>query len=439
MDIENLKIPPHSTEAEQSVIGAILLDNKSFERIESLCEDDFYHREHRVIFSVMSSMISKQKPADELTLIEQIRRENILEDAGGESYIFELVKNTPGVSNVSSYARIVKEKSTMRNLICAAGEIADMAFHPKQSTIEEIVDESEKKILSIQKNNASSPSIKTMSNLLQQTMDRIGELELRGSSITGMPSGFDLIDEQTLGFQNQDLIILAARPSMGKTAFAMNIAQNAAEFSGKTVLVFSMEMDGMSLCQRMLASSSGVELKNIRSAKLTKDEMNKICVSLDHLNELKIVIDESSSLTPLELRSRARNVLSKHKDLGLIIVDYLQLMNVPSKSENKVQEVSEISRSLKSLAKEFNIPVIALSQLNRALENRQDKRPIMSDLRDSGSIEQDSDLIMFVYRDEVYNPESFDKNIAEIIIRKNRNGAVGDVKLRVDLSRMKFW
>lgn len=426
----DLKIPPHSIEAEQSVLGGLMLDNQAWDKIaERLQEKDFYRPEHQIIFRTVAHLAHRGNPFDVLTLTEALKNNNELSDAGGEVYLFDLARNTPTAANAAAYADIVRERSVQRQLISISNTIGDMAFTPAGRGSTELLDEAERRIFQIAEQSARGSGPVRINSLLGKAVDRIDTLFHSNQAITGLSSGYKDLDDMTSGLQPADLVIVAGRPSMGKTTFAMNIAENAAIKSKKAVLVFSMEMPADSLAMRMMSSLGRVDQHRVRTGKLEDDDWPRITSAVSILSEAPLFIDDTAALSPGELRSRARRVFREHGELGLIVIDYLQLMQVTGFKENRTAEISEISRSLKSLAKELNVPIIALSQLNRGLEQRTDKRPVMSDLRESGAIEQDADLILFIYRDEVYNENSPEKGIAEIIIAKQRNGPIGRVRL----------
>jgi replicative DNA helicase len=426
----SVKVPPHSIEAEQSVLGSLMLDNRAWDQVvDRLRDEDFYRNEHRLIYRAMAKLVSQTKPIDVLTVSETLREIHELDQAGGEVYLFELANNTPSAANVAAYADIVRERSVLRQLISAANSIADNAFNPEGRGIAELLDSAERSVFSISEQGARGSGPINVKEYLARTMDRIDTLFHSTSPITGAPTGYDDLDEMTSGLQSSDLIIVAGRPSMGKTGFAMNIAEHVAIKSKRPVLVFSMEMPGEALVMRMLSSLCRIDQLRIRTGKLADDDWPRITSTVSMLSETPLYIDDTPGLSPAEMRARARRLAKEHGQLGLIVVDYLQLMQVPGYNENRTAEISEISRSLKGLAKELKVPVMALSQLNRGLEQRSDKRPVMSDLRESGAIEQDADLIAFIYRDEVYNENSPDKGTAEIIIAKQRNGPIGKVRL----------
>lgn len=432
LQADSLKIPPHSIEAEQSVLGGLMLDNHAWEKVsEHLIETDFYRYDHKIIFSAMRRLMDNHKPLDVITLSEMLIESNQLEQAGGHAYLIDLARNTPSASNVAAYAEIVRERSVLRQLITSANEIGDAAFNPQGRTAIELVDEAERSIFEISQRGSRAGGPMPVKSYLARAVKKIDELFHAKSPITGLSTGYNDLDELTAGFQRSDLIIVAARPSMGKTTFAMNIAENIAIHENKPVLVFSLEMPGDAITTRLLASLGRINQTRLRTGQLQEEDWPRIGSAISLLTEkAQIFIDDTPGITPAELRSRARRVKREAGDLGLIVVDYLQLMQVPGSKDNRTAEISEISRSLKLLAKELNTPVVALSQLNRGLENRpNNKRPIMSDLRESGAIEQDADVIAFVYRDEVYHPDSPEKGVAEIIIAKQRNGPIGTVRL----------
>ncbi len=426
-----LKRPPHSAEAEQSIIGGLMLENQVWDKIGSkVCEDDFYRTEHRILYRAILTLANKNQPFDVVTLLDTLKSNNALDDAGGEAYLFELANNTPSVANVSAYADIVREKSVQRQLIAVASDIADSAYNPGSRDVPELLDFAESKVFAIAEQTPSDGGPEIIKSILVRAVEKIDALYHSGDSITGLATGLADLDELTSGLQASDLVIVAGRPSMGKTTLVMNIAEHAAIKSNKPVLVFSMEMPGDSLAMRMMSSLGRIDQHRIRTGKLDDDDWPRVTSAVHMLSEAPLFIDDTAALSPAELRARARRLVKEHGPLGLIVVDYLQLMKVPGfKADNRTAEISEISRSLKSLAKELKVPVIALSQLNRSLEQRQDKRPVMSDLRESGAIEQDADLICFIYRDEVYHEDSPDKGTAEIIVAKQRNGPIGKVRV----------
>lgn len=429
-EMDRLKLPPHSIEAEQSVLGGLMLDNKSWDRIvDRVTEADFYRQEHRRIFRAIVNLAERTQPFDVLTTSEVLKEIGQLESVGGEVYLFELAKNTPSAANITAYADIVRERSILRQLIDVSSDIAHLAFNPQGRPSADILDEAERHIFKIAEQKTREGGPAKVSGVLSKAIERIQTLAEANQSITGISTGFNDFDEMTSGLQKGDLIIVAGRPSMGKTTFAMNIAEHAAIKDKKPVLVFSMEMPSEQLAMRMMSSLGRIDQHRVRTGKLTDSDWPRINSAVAMLTEAPMFIDDTPALNPTELRARARRVAREHGHLGLIVIDYLQLMQVQGLRENRTTEISEISRSLKALAKELHVPVVALSQLNRSLEQRQDRRPVMSDLRESGAIEQDADIIAFVYRDEVYNKDSPHKGTAEIIIAKQRNGPIGDFNL----------
>ncbi|MFP2769718.1 replicative DNA helicase [Oceanisphaera sp. KMM 10153] len=431
--VAQLKMPPHSFEAEQSVLGGLLLDNNAWDRVaEKVSEPDFYSRPHRLIFQAMQRLSQLSSPIDLITVQEELERHESLDTVGGFSYLVEIAKNTPSAANIGAYADIVRERAVVREMISVANEIAEAGFDPQGRNSTALLDLAETKVFKIAESRTNAnEGPQPLRVLLEKTIDRIEELYKNPhQGITGVSSGYSDLDKKTAGFQSSDLIIVAARPSMGKTTFAMNLCEHAALTSDKPVLIFSLEMPSEQIIMRMLASLGRIDQTRIRTGQLDDEDWARLSSTMGMLLEKgQLYIDDSSGLTPTEVRSRARRVAREHGGISMIMIDYLQLMTVPSLSDNRTLEIAEISRSLKSLAKELKVPVIALSQLNRSLEQRADKRPVNSDLRESGSIEQDADLIMFIYRDEVYHDDSPEKGIAEIIIGKQRNGPIGRVRL----------
>lgn len=424
------RLPPHSVEAEQAVLGSLLLSDGAWDIVaDRVVEGDFYRKEHRLIFRAIASLAQQDKPRDVVTLSEWLEQRGDLEKAGGMLYLGSLANETPSAANVKAYADIVRERSVLRQLIQVGEGIAANAYDAGDRAVKDLLDEAETSVFRIADEGAGRQSgFRNIKDLLSQAVDRIDELFNNGSAVTGLATGFDKFDEMTSGLQPSDLIIVAGRPSMGKTSFAMNIAENAAIRHRKPVAIFSMEMSGEQLAMRMISSLGRINQQNLRTGRLEDSDWPRITSAIAMLSEAPLFVDETPALSPTELRSRARRIKREH-DLGLIVVDYLQLMSVPQNKENRATEISEISRALKALAKELNVPVVALSQLNRSLEQRPDKRPVMSDLRESGAIEQDADVIVFIYRDEVYNEDSPDKGTAEILIRKQRNGPTGTCRL----------
>ncbi|SOY44912.1 replicative DNA helicase [Cupriavidus taiwanensis] len=432
--LDNLKVPPHSIEAEQSVLGGLLLDNAAWDRIaDFLSEADFYRFDHRMIFQSIARLISATKPADVITVYEMLQVAGKAEEVGGLAYLNSLAQNTPSAANIRRYAEIVRERSVLRKLVTVADDIASAAFAPKGREVRELLDEAESKVFAIaEEGSRGQKGFQEIQPLLTQVVERIDELYHRDTTtdVTGVPTGFIDLDKMTSGMQPGDLIIVAGRPSMGKTAFSLNIGEHVAVEQGLPVAVFSMEMAGTQLAMRMLGSVGRLDQHRLRTGRLLDEDWPRLTHAIQRMNDTQLYIDETPALNPMELRARSRRLARQCGQLGLIIIDYLQLMSGSGGGgENRATEISEISRSLKGLAKELNCPVIALSQLNRSLEQRPNKRPVMSDLRESGAIEQDADVILFIYRDEVYNADSQDKGTAEIIIGKQRNGPIGTVRL----------
>ncbi len=428
-----LRVPPHSIEAEQSVLGGLLLDNAAWDRVgDILAVDDFYRDDHRRIFRHIARLIEQNRPADVVTLSESIESSEDKDKTGGITYLGQLAQNTPSAHNIRRYAELVRERSVMRRLVTVGNEIADSAISPAGKEVGQLLDEAESKVFEIaEAGSRGREGFKDIHQLLSQVMERVDMLYHREnpSDITGVPTGFHDLDQLTSGLQEGDLVVVAGRPSMGKTALALNMGEHVAVENRLPVAVFSMEMVGTQLATRMLGSIGRLDQHKLRTGRLSDEDWNKLTNAVGKLHDAPIHIDETAALNALELRARARRLHRQYGKLGLIIVDYLQLMSATSQGENRATEISEISRSLKALAKELRVPVVALSQLNRSLEQRPNKRPVMSDLRESGAIEQDADLILFIYRDEVYNPDSPDKGRAEIIIGKQRNGPIGTVNL----------
>jgi replicative DNA helicase len=431
--VDSYKIPPHSIETEQSVLGGLMLDNQAWDKIaDVIIDEDFYRHDHRLIYQHISKLVEHNKPADVVTVAESLEISAELQNVGGLAYIGTIVQNTPSAANIRRYAEIIRERSVMRKLAQVGAEITDSSYNPAGRSAANLLDEAESKVFEIAEEGArGKQGFVDIQPLLKQVVERIEVLynQDNPSDVTGIASGFHDLDQKTSGFQPGDLIIVAGRPSMGKTAFSLNIAEHVALVLSKPCAVFSMEMGGAQLAMRLLGSVGKLDQHKVRTGRLQDEDWPKLTHALGKLNDAPIFIDESAALNALELRARARRLCRQHGDLGLIVVDYLQLMSSSSPGENRATEISEISRALKSLAKELKVPVIALSQLNRSLEQRPNKRPVMSDLRESGAIEQDADVILFIYRDEVYNPETQDKGVAEIIIGKQRNGPIGKVDL----------
>ncbi|OFZ72735.1 MAG: replicative DNA helicase [Betaproteobacteria bacterium RBG_16_64_9] len=429
----SLRLPPHSIEAEQSVLGGLLLDNSAFDRIaDVLTEGDFYRDDHRRIWRHMSRLIERGKPADVVTVDESIKASEDKDRTGGLAYLGALAQNTPSAHNIKRYAEIVRERAIMRKLVQVGAEIADNALNPQGREIGQLLDEAESKVFEIAEAGARGrQGFVPIQPLLTQVMERVDMLyhQDNPSEVTGVPTGYVDLDRKTAGLQPGDLIIVAGRPSMGKTALALNMAEHVAIDNGLPVAVFSMEMSGPQLAMRMLGSVGRLDQHKLRTGRLSDDDWHRLTTAVGRLHDAPIHIDETPALNPLEVRARARRLHRQYGKLGLIVVDYLQLMSASGEGENRATELSEISRSMKALAKELNVPVIALSQLNRALEQRTDRRPVMSDLRESGALEQDADLILFIYRDVVYNSQTAEPGKAEIIIGKQRNGPIGTVEL----------
>jgi len=426
---ETLKVPPQSLEAEQSVLGGLMLDNQRWDQIaDKIVTVDFYRKEHRLIFTAISQLSEDNRPADVVTVSEWLENAGELENAGGIEYLGSLANNTPSAANIVAYAEIVRERSVMRRLIEVSSEITSRAYRPEGRSAVDILDEAEKNILQISDAGSRRGGFKHLKSLLTASVDRIDQLYRSDNPLTGVSTGFTDLDNMTSGLQSSDLVIVAGRPSMGKTSLAMNIAENAAVGHKTPVAIFSMEMPGEQLAMRMMASLGRINAHRVRTGNLHDEDWPRLTSAVSMLSETPIFIDDSPGLTPMELRARARRLHREH-GLGMVIIDYLQLMQTGESSENRATEISNITRALKGLAKELSVPVVALSQLNRSLEQRPNKRPVMSDLRESGAIEQDADVIIFIYRDEVYNEDSTDKGTAEIIISKQRNGPTGTVRL----------
>jgi replicative DNA helicase len=434
-DIARLRVPPHSIEAEQSVLGGLLLDNLAWDRAaDLLTEGDFYRLEHRLIYAAVGVLVGAGKPADVITVFEQLQQHGRGDDAGGLAYLNALAQSVPSAANLRRYAEIVRERAILRKLIAASDEIATTAFNPQGRAVSQILDEAESRVLKIGEEGARQrQGFQPIDKLVVDLIDRVTELFENGAEeVTGVRTGFYDLDRQTAGLQKGDLLVLAARPSMGKTAFALNIAENVAVHEGLPVLVFSMEMGASQLALRLVGSLGRIDQQHLRTGKLGDEEWGRLAEAVDKLKQAQVYIDETPALTVGELRARARRMARQFGGtLGLIVVDYLQLMSGSASSdENRATELGEISRGLKGLAKELQCPVLALSQLNRSVESRNDKRPMMSDLRESGAIEQDADIIMFIYRDDYYNKDSSkEPGVSEIIIAKQRNGPVGTIKL----------
>jgi replicative DNA helicase len=430
--VAQLRIPPHSVEAESSVLGGLLLDNQAWDRVGDLLVDrDFYRYEHRMVFGAISTLVNASKPADVITVFEQLQSLGKADEVGGLAYLNSLAQYVPSASNIRRYAEIVRERSILRKLVSASDEIATNAFNPQGKPVAKILDEAEQKIFNIgEEGSRMKQGFQGMDTLVVELLDRVQEMADNPMDITGVPTGFYDLDRMTSGFQAGDMVVLAARPSMGKTALAINIAEHVALNEGLPVAVFSMEMGASQLAVRIVGSIGRIDQTHLRTGKLTDEEWPRLTEAIEKLRNVSLHIDETPGLTTSELRANARRLARQCGKLGLIVVDYLQLMSGSSSDgDNRATELGEISRGLKMLAKELQCPVIALSQLNRSVETRTDKRPMMSDLRESGAIEQDADVIMFIYRDDYYNKDSKEPGVSEIIIGKQRNGPTGTVKL----------
>jgi len=431
--VAQLRVPPHSIEAESSVLGGLLLDNSAWDRVGDLLVDgDFYRHEHQLVYAAIGALINASKPADVITVFEHLQNQGHADSVGGLGYLNSLAQYVPSASNIRRYAEIVRERSILRKLVSASDEIATAAFNPKGRPVDKILDEAEQKIFNIgEEGSRMKQGFQSMDSLVVELLDRVQEMADNPNDITGVPTGFHDLDRMTSGLQPGDLVVLAARPSMGKTAFAINIAEHVALNEGLPVAVFSMEMGASQLAVRIVGSIGRVDQGHLRTGKLTDEEWPRLTEAIERLRTVSLHIDETPGLTPSELRANSRRLARQCGKLGLIVVDYLQLMSGSggSDGDNRATELGEISRGLKMLAKELQCPVIALSQLNRGVEQRTDKRPMMSDLRESGAIEQDADIIMFIYRDDYYNKDSKDPGVAEIIIGKQRNGPTGTARL----------
>ena len=432
--VAQLRVPPHSHEAESSVLGGLLLDNGAWDRVgDVLVDADFYRFEHRLVYGAIGKLVAESKPADVITVHEELQRQGKGDEVGGLAYLNSLAQYVPSASNIRRYAEIVRERSILRQLVSASDDIATSAFNTQGRPVAKILDDAEGKIFKIgEQSSRMKQGFQAMDSLVVQLLDRVQEMADNPNDVTGVPTGFIDLDRMTAGLQPGDLVVLAARPSMGKTAFAINIAEHVALHEQLPVAVFSMEMGASQLAVRIVGSIGRIDQGHLRTGKLTDEEWPRLTEAIERLRNVSLHIDETPGLTPAELRANARRLARQCGKLGLIVVDYLQLMSGSSSGdENRATELGEISRGLKALAKELECPVIALSQLNRSLESRTDKRPVMADLRESGAIEQDADMIVFIYRDEYYHKEtSPDKGLAEIIIGKQRNGPTGSFKLK---------
>ena len=427
----SLRTPPHSIDAEQSVLGGLLLDSRAWESVSEVLEDsDFYSHKHRNIYRAIKSLVNQEQPVDVVTVAEELEELGTLDDIGGIAYLGELADMTPSTANSGAYGVIVKERSQQRRLIEAAADITLQAYEPEGKNSLDILSDAEQKIAQIAEGNRKEGGPVVVGPILKSTLDQLDELFNKPEGLSGLTTGFTEIDNRTSGFQKADMIVVAGRPSMGKTTYAMNLVENALVATKRPCIVFSMEMPSESIVMRMLSSIGKIDQTRVRSGKLIEDDWPRLSSAVNILKDLPLYIDDTPALTPQDMRARCRKVYRENdNDLALVMVDYMQLMQVSGPSEGRSQEISEISRSMKAIAKEFGCPIIALSQLNRSLEQRPNKRPVMSDLRESGAIEQDADIIAFIYRDEVYNEDTPDKGIAEIITGKHRNGPIGTDRL----------
>ncbi len=427
----SLRTPPHSIDAEQSVLGGLLLDNRAWETVSEVLEDsDFYSHKHRNIYRAIKSLVDQEQPVDVVTVSEELDELGTLSEVGGIAYLGELADMTPSTANSGAYGVIVKERSQQRRLIEAAADISLSAYEPEGKNSLDILSDAEQKIAQIAEGNRKEGGPVVVGPILKSTLDQLDELFNKPEGLSGITTGFTEIDNRTSGFQKADMVVVAGRPSMGKTTYAMNLVENALVATKRPCIVFSMEMPSESIVMRMLSSIGKIDQTRIRSGKLIEDDWPRLSSAVNILKDLPLYIDDTPALTPQDMRARCRKVYRENdNDLALVMVDYMQLMQVSGPSEGRSQEISEISRSMKAIAKEFSCPIIALSQLNRSLEQRPNKRPVMSDLRESGAIEQDADIIAFIYRDEVYNEDTPDKGIAEIITGKHRNGPIGTDRL----------
>lgn len=428
--LSSLKLPPHSADAEQAVLGGLMLDNTEWDNLSDLLvAEDFYRQEHQIIYAVMSAQSEANQPIDVVTVMEALNSRNELQTAGGLDYLSELSANARGTANIKYYAEIVRDRAVLRRIISTANKIADSSYNTGGRDVKEVLDEAEQAIFTIADERPETEGPVAVNPLLSRAAERIDELSQLKGGITGLSTGYTELDKMTSGWQKSDLVIVAGRPSMGKTAFAMNLVEEAVLNNPLPVLVFSLEMPAESLIFRMLSSIGRINQSKLRNGDLSDEDWRGFNSAFEKLKDTKLFIDDSPGLSPMDMRSRVRRLKREHGDVGMVVIDYLQLMQIRGTSENRTGEISEISRSLKLLAREFKCPVIALSQLNRSLEQRPNKRPVMSDLRESGAIEQDADVITFIYRDEVYNEDSPEKGVAEIIIGKQRNGPIGTLRL----------
>ena len=442
-----IKVPPHSLEAEQSFLGGLMLDDHAWLKVaDRLTAEDFYRPSHRILFEAMTDIANDNQPIDAVTVSEALSSRGLLEKAGGNGYLAELVEGTPGAANIAAYADIIREHAALRRLIRAAGEMTDLAFAPEGRASADVLNHAEQLVFDLAQGRLREQGPQRVGGIADQVAGRLDFLAKSGHSITGVASGFDDLDRRTAGFQLGDLVIIAARPSMGKTALMVNIAEHAVmnnedaihPDSGKAILIFSLEQPADQLVMRMLSSLGRIDQTRMRTGELQSPDWDRFHSARGMLKDQPLYIDDTPALTPNDLRARARRVAAEAGGLKMIMVDYMQLMRPAGRHENRTNEIAEISRSLKAIAKDMNCPVVACSQLNRSLESRQDKRPYMSDLRESGAIEQDADVILFIYRDEVYHKDTEDQGVAEIIIGKQRNGPIGVVKLTFAPQLTKF-
>ena len=428
---DGLRLPPHSIEAEQSLLGGLMLDSAAWDQVgDRVSAEDFYRQDHRLIFDAVAGLINRGQPCDAVTISVHLEAQGMLEQVGGLAYLGALARDTPTAANIGAYADIVRERAVLRQLITAGNMIVGSALDTEGREAREIVDDAERAVFEIAERGArGKKGFQLVKNVLPSVVDRIDTLYHSDGKITGIPTGFKMLDELTSGLQAGDLVIVAGRPSMGKTTLAVNMAENAALGSGKSAAIFSMEMSAEALTMRMISSLGRINQSRLRSGKLQEEDWPRIDSAMNQLSNARLYIDDTPGLTPTEIRARARRLKREKGGLDLVVVDYLQLMQVTGTKENRATEISEISRSLKALARELGIPVVALSQLNRGVEQRTEKRPVMSDLRESGALEQDADVILLIYREELYNKDTTLKGIAEIISAKQRNGPTGEVKL----------
>lgn len=438
--LERMKIPPHSIEAEQSVLGSLMMDNSCYEIIGDMLDRyDFYRADHGKIFQIIECLSQNNQPFDVITVADYIENEGNLEAVGGRAYLAGLAIDTPTVANIKAYAKIVRERSVLRQLIHAGNDIANSSFTPQGRDSQDLIDEAERLISGIARQSTADKGAISAKEVLIATIDKLEKLSLSKGGITGAATHWEWFDKKTQGLKKGDMIVVAGRPSMGKTTFALNMVERVAKSTKKPCLIFSLEMPSEQLMYKLLASQGSIDLTEINSGKIKDENCKNFVKAGAAISELPILFEDASSLTPIKLKSMARRAVRDHGELGMIMIDYLQIMNSPGFEGMRVNEITDISRSIKSLARELNVPIVVLAQLNRSLETRPNKRPIMSDLRDSGAIEQDADLICFLYRDEVYNPDNTDNTgIAEVIIAKQRNGPIGTVKLAFQAKYSRF-